>query len=135
MTTSEHPELALLRKPRHIDVSADLIERQASLLGAINLCIQLSGLDDKELYMTLGIDAGHWSRIMKGDAHFPVNKLDELMTLCGNESPLRWMAHKRGYGLHLLKTEAERRIEELESQLARETERRAWAEEMITRRA
>ncbi len=129
-----HPELPLVREPAHVEVSMELIRRQKSFINAIALCTQLSGLDDKEIYMTLGIDAGHWSRIVKGDAHFPVNKIDELMTLCGNEAPLKWLANKRGYSLQLLKTEAERRIEDLEFRLEKETERRQWAEDLAVKR-
>ena len=129
-----HPELPLVRKPAHVEVSMELIRRQKSFINAIALCTQLSGLDDKEIYMTLGVDAGHWSRIVKGDAHFPVNKIDELMTLCGNEAPLKWLANKRGYSLQMLKTEAERRIEDLEFKLEKETERRVWAEELVVKR-
>lgn len=129
-----HPELPLARKPATIEVSMELIKRQKTFINAIALCTQLSGLDDKEIYITLEIDAGHWSRIVKGDAHFPVNKIDDLMTLCGNEAPLKWLAFKRGYGLQLLKTEAERRIEELEFQLQKETERRQWAEDLAIKR-
>jgi len=129
-----HPELALVRKTTPIDVSMELVKRQKNFIGAIALCTQLSGLDDKEIYMTLGVDAGHWSRIVKGDAHFPVNKIDELMTLCGNEAPLKWLAYKRGYSLQMLKTEAERRIEDLEFQLQKETERRLWAEDLAIKR-
>ena len=129
-----HPELPLVREPAHVEVSMELIRRQKSFINAIALSTQLSGLDDKEIYMTLGIDAGHWSRIVKGDAHFPVNKIDELMTLCGNEAPLKWLANKRGYSLQLLKTEAERRIEDLEFRLEKETERRQWAEDLAVKR-
>ena len=117
LTTVDHPELALARSVERIEVPADLIEKQKSLSAAIALCIQLSGLEEKEVYMTLGIDAGHWTRIMKGDAHFPVNKLDVLMDLCGNEAPLQWQAKKRGYALVMIKTEAERRAEEAEERL------------------
>ena len=134
MTTVAHPELPLVRKPAHVEVSMELIRRQKLFINAIALCTQLSGLDDKEIYMTLGVDAGHWSRIVKGDAHFPVNKIDELMTLCGNEAPLKWLANKRGYSLQLLKTEAERRIEDLEFRLEKETERRQWAEDLAVKR-
>ena len=134
MPTVAHPELPLVRKPAHVEVSMELIRRQKSFINAIALSTQLSGLDDKEIYMTLGIDAGHWSRIVKGDAHFPVNKIDELMTLCGNEAPLKWLANKRGYSLQLLKTEAERRIEDLEFRLEKETERRQWAEDLAVKR-
>lgn len=130
----EYPELALARKADKAEVPMSLVTRQPSMAQAIALCVQVSGLDDKEVYLTLGIDAGHWTRIMKGDAHFPVNKLSDLMDLCGNESPLLWLSHVRGYGLVMLKTEAERRIEELQAQLERERERRMWAEDMATGR-
>ncbi len=129
-----HPEPPLARRANRMDVPIELVSRQETFIGAIALCTQLSGLDDKEIYMTLEIDAGHWSRIVKGDAHFPVNKIDALMNICGNEAPLLWLANRRGYGLQLLKSEAERRIEDLEHQLQKETERRQWAEELAVRR-
>lgn len=112
-----YPELPLARKPDSIDIPVDLVLRQKTFAGAIALCVQLSGLDDKEVYLSLEIDAGHWTRIMKGDAHFPVNKLNQLCDLCGNESPLMWWANSRGYGLVMLKTEAERRADEAEVML------------------
>lgn len=126
----DHPELPLARKADKTEVPLSLVVRQTSLAQAIALCVQVSGLEDKEVYLSLGIDAGHWTRIMKGDAHFPVNKLGELMDLCGNEAPLIWLSNSRGYGLVLLKTEAERRIETLEAALSQERERRQWAEDM-----
>lgn len=136
LSTIEYPELPLARKAEKVDVPLDLIVRQPTLSSAIALCVQASGLEDKEVYLSLGIDAGHWSRIMKGDAHFPVNKLIDLMDLCGNEAPLTWLSNQRGYGLVLLKTEADRRIEDLENQLNRERERRIWAEDIaVGRRA
>lgn len=129
------PELPLARKADKSDVPLPLVVRQPTMAQAIALCVQVSGLEDKEVYLTLGIDAGHWTRIMKGDAHFPVNKLGDLMDLCGNEAPLIWLSNRRGYGLVLLKSEAERRIEALEAQLSRERERRQWAEDMIVGRS
>jgi predicted XRE-type DNA-binding protein len=97
-----------------VDVPLESVLARKSLLGAVNLCIELSGLDDKEIYIPLGIDAGHFSNLRKGKGHFPIDKLDELMDLCGNEVPLVWLAHKRGKGLVVLKSEAERRAEAAE---------------------
>lgn len=134
LTTIDHPELALVRQANVMEAPHDLVARKKTFLSAIVLCVQLSGLDDKEVYLTLSIDAGHWSRIMKGDAHFPVDKIDELMSICGNEAPLQWMAMKRGYSLVMLKSAAERRIEELERALVKETERRLWAEDLVVGR-
>ena len=116
-----HAELPLARRVDRFDVPMELVLKQASMLGAIALCTQLSGLEEKEIYLTLGIDAGHWTRITKGEAHFPMNKLNDLMTLCGNEAPLLWLANSRGYALTLLKSEAERRAEEAEAR-AKEAE-------------
>lgn len=118
MPTVDEPELKLVRKAEPVDVPTSLVLKQPSQSAAIALCVQVSGLDDKEVYLSLGIDAGHWSRIMKGDAHFPVNKLNELCDMCGNESPLIWWIHSRGYDPRSL-----RRIEsdlERENRLLRE---------------
>lgn len=116
----DHPELPLARKADRVDVPLELVVKQPTFAAAIALCVQLSGLEDKEVYLALEIDAGHWSRIMKGDAHFPVNKLNDLMDMCGNEAPLMWLANSRGYGLVVLKTESERRAEAAERALADE---------------
>lgn len=119
----DHPELPLTRKAERIDIPLDLVLKQPTLAAAIALCVQASGLEEKEVYLPLEIDAGHWTRIMKGDAHFPVNKLNGLMDLCGNEAPLMWLANSRGYGLVILKTEAERRAEAAERALNEEREK------------
>lgn len=111
----EQGGLLLARSPRSPDpeeVSLVAIGKRQNLLSAINLCIEVSGLDDKEIGLALGIDAGHLSNIRKGKGgcNFPTNKLDDLMTLCGNEIPLQWQALKRGKGLVMLEGEAERRL-------------------------
>lgn len=127
--------LSLVRPRESVAVPDALVSRQKCLLSAIVLCVQASGLEDKEVYLSLGIDAGHWSRIMKGDAHFPVNKIGDLMDLCGNEAPLTWLAQSRGKGLVLLKSEAERRIEDLQAELSKTKERLQWATDLVTRRS
>lgn len=79
-------------------IDPKLIQQQTTMLAAIKLCISMAGFDsDKEIFLPLGIDAGHWSRICKGDAHFPIDKLPALMDLCGNEAPLLWLVDARGY--------------------------------------
>lgn len=109
-----------------VSVDLSLIKRQISLSSAIALCVQAAGLEDKEVYLTLGIDAGHWTRITKGDAHFPVNKLNALMDICGNEAPLQWLANSRGYGLVMLVPESERKLREAEAALIEERARTKW---------
>jgi predicted XRE-type DNA-binding protein len=128
MNMAEQGVLPLAKSPRAVnpdEVSTQVIGRRKSLLDAINLCIDVSGLDDKEIGFALGIDAGHLSNIRKGKTgcNFPTNKLDDLMTLCGNEIPLVWQAMKRGKGLVMLEGEAERQLrlqKEENDRLARE---------------
>lgn len=105
-------QIPLVEKGDAVDVDKTLIHRQKSLLSAIALCAQAAGLQDKELYLPLGIEPSHWSRMMKGDAHFPLERLGPLMDLCGNEAPLEWLAHSRGYELRPLETEVERLLRE-----------------------
>lgn len=44
-----------------------------------------------EIAARLEINRGHWSKILKGNAHFPLQKLPILMSLCGNTIPLQWL--------------------------------------------
>jgi hypothetical protein len=96
-----------------------MLQAQKSLLAAINLCATLSGLDDNEIALELEIQPAQWSRIKAGQAHMPPDKIGALMDLCGNEAPLLWLARDRGYGLVLLKSEAERQRDEALEQAAR----------------
>lgn len=107
----EQGQLHLVRRVGKVVLPLELIVAQPSLLAAINLCITASGLEDKEIYLELGIDAGHFTNLRKGKGHFPTDKLNDLMDLCGNEAPLIWLANSRGQGLVQLKSETERLLE------------------------
>lgn len=103
--------------PTRMDVEPSVIYRQPTFLAAIKLCIHYAGFDyEKEIYKSLNIDAGNWSRMMNGAAAFPPDKLIPLIDLCGNEIPLQWFAFKRGYRLEPERSEHERRIAELEAE-------------------
>ena len=93
----EQGVLALARQPDRVEVPIEIVMARRDLLGAINLMFDLSGLDDKEIYLTLEIDAGHFSNIRKGKqgCHFPPNKLQAAMDLCRSEIPLIWLARTR----------------------------------------
>jgi len=105
-----------LGKPKQEPIELSVITRQPNLMSAVRLCIQVSGLDEKQVCMTLDIDAGHWSRIMKGEAHFPLNKLETLMDLCANDIPLIWQANRRGFELKPLKSTIEQQMEALKNE-------------------
>lgn len=112
--------LRLVRTDQRLDHR--VVIAQPSMLAAIKLCISAAGFDaGKEVYAELEIDAGHWSRILRGEAHFPVNKLHALMDLCGNEAPLQWLVHDRGYDIDSLRVrenELEQRNRELREEVA-----------------
>lgn len=135
LTLVDQPGLPLTRKVDRFAIPLEMVVKQRSLSQAIALCVQMSGLDDKEVYLPLEIDAGHWTRIMKGDAHFPVNKLIPLMDMCGNEAPLMWLANSRGYGLVVLQTESERRAEAAEIALRNEREKNRLLTDLLQGKA
>lgn len=88
------PMLGEARKPVPVD---DILIRQCeTLLDAIHLCIHLSRKKHYALCDELGIDRGHWTRIMQGQAHFPTNKMTELMNRCANYAPLQWLSNAMG---------------------------------------
>ena len=100
-------------------VDAQVVAAQPDMTAAIKLCIQVSGRDQKALYLDLGIDKGQWSRILGGKAHFPQDKLNTLCDLCANEIPLLWWALHRGYGLSPLESALEQENRKLRDELER----------------
>lgn len=135
MTVAEQHHLPLSRHANPVAVTAEMVGRQSSFLAAINLCVQLCGLDGKEIASALGIQQAQWSRIMSGEAHMPPDKINDLMDLCGNEAPLVWLANSRGYGLHLLRSEAERQRDEALTELAKARDREEMLRDLLIRGA
>ena len=76
-------------------VEDDLIARCENMMGAVHLCIHLSRLSHERICECLGIDKGHWSRMMQGRAHFPLNKLTALEGLCSNLAPTQYLMSVR----------------------------------------
>ena len=71
-------------------VPLELIETCRHRLDAIRLCVQLSSLPHEHIAKKLGLDKGHFSRIMQGKAYFPDTKTIQLMELCGNVAPTQF---------------------------------------------
>ena len=107
-------ELALVRSPLRASVAIEVVRAQKSAEAALSLAIAASGLDDKEIYIALDIDAGHWSRMKKGEAGFPPNKLHDFCQLVGNTIYPEWIAYQVGCQLVMIQSEAERRAEQAE---------------------
>jgi len=82
----------------------DEIAREKTLGNAIELCAKLAGFAlDKELQQQLGADKAQFSRWQSGAEGIVWPKFARLMDVCGNDAPLLWMLHERGYDLHSLR--------------------------------
>lgn len=94
-----------------IEVNPAEVSRKPTMGAAISLCAELAGLEPKQIQGKLGMDKGQWSRWESGSEGVIWPKLSALMDFCGNDAPLLWMLHQRGYDLHSirkLETETER---------------------------
>jgi hypothetical protein len=97
-------------------VRPEQISLEKSLGSAIELCAKVAGHElDKTLQMQLGVDKGQFSRWQSGSEGIKWPKLVELMDACGNDAPLLWMLHDRGWDLHTIRrreseTERENRL-------------------------
>jgi plasmid maintenance system antidote protein VapI len=102
-----------------IEIRPAEVARKHTLGDAIQMCAELAGFSlDKELQQVLGVDKAQFSRWMSGQEGISWPKFSKLMDACGNDAPLFWMLHQRGYDLtSLRKTETDT---ETQLRLARE---------------
>ena len=128
-------QLELPMKPTMQDLDADMVSRQPSLTAAILLCQQVAGLDDRELAKALALDPAQWSRVKTGQAHFPQERLNRLMDVCGNEAPLIWLASRRGYDLKARMTLLEQRLDQERSRAETLEEQNKLLRDLLTGRA
>lgn len=102
-----------------IEVPLSEVVRKSTLGKAIEYCAELAGYDyGKELEGALrdrGVkcDDTQLSRWKKGEEGIKVEKFFGLMDVCGNDAPLMWLLHARGYDLASVR----RRESETERQL------------------
>jgi hypothetical protein len=114
MSDVDQAELALTREPQHMTIPIELIRSKKTSGAAITLACDSSGLDDKEVYLALGIDAGYFSNIKKGKATLQGDLLKDFCRVVGNSVYPEWLAYQVGCTLVMVKTEAERRAEQAE---------------------
>jgi hypothetical protein len=113
-------ELALSRRAEPNDMPIEVVRRQKSAAAAFSLACQSSGLEDKEIYGALALDAGYFSRIKKGEATLQADLVTPFCDVVGNRIYPEWMAYQIGCTLVQIKSEAERRLELALEQLAQE---------------
>jgi len=111
-------EQKLLPVARKIDVRPEEVVRKKSFGASIELCAELADFElDKQLSDGLGFDKGQFSRWQSGGEGIMWPKLVKIMDFCGNDAPLLWMNHDRGWDLYAMRrqqTEMEKRVEAAE---------------------
>jgi hypothetical protein len=114
-------DLLIKPKPEVDEVPLEMIRRRPTLLRAFQLAQDASGLEDKEIYGALDIDASHWTRIKNGTASLALNDFVPFMHVVRNEIPLIWIAEKSGYDWSTIRkhrSDLERENERLRQELA-----------------
>ena len=107
----DQSELALSRPPQQVDIPTALIRAKKNSGAAFGLACDASGLDDKEIYLALGIDAGYFTNIKKGKATLQADLINTFCQIIGNTIYPEWIAYQVGCSLVMLKSEAERRAD------------------------
>lgn len=103
-----------------VEIRPEEVSRKQSLGDAIQLCAELAGFGlDKELQQQLGVDKAQFSRWSSGTEGIVWPKFARLMDACGNDAPLMWMLHQRGYDLHTVR-KRESETEKVNRQLREE---------------
>jgi len=85
------------------EVTPQEIARESTLGGSIALCAKAAGYEPKQVQDALKTDKAQWSRWESGQEGVVWPKFTALMDYCGNDAPVLWMLHRRGYDLHSLR--------------------------------
>jgi len=103
-----------------VEIRPEEVARKQSLGDALQMCAELAGFSlDKELQQRLGVDKAQFSRWTSGTEGIVWPKFVKLMDTCGNDAPLMWMLHQRGYDLHSMR-KLESETEKVNRQLREE---------------
>ena len=96
-----------------VEVNPSEVMRKSSLGGSIELCLELAGLEPKQVQADLKLDKAQFSRWASGNEGITWPKLRAVMDRCGNDAPLLWMNHASGWDLRSMRrveSETERRL-------------------------
>lgn len=96
-----------------VEVNPSEVVRKTSLGASIELCLELAGLEPKQLQADLKVDKAQFSRWSSGQEGVVWPRLCAVMDRCGNDAPLLWMNHARRWDLHAMRrveSETERRL-------------------------
>ncbi len=86
-----------------VEVNPKEVARKATLGQALDLCMELAGLEPKQLMAGIKLDKAQFSRWQSGQEGVNWPKLVAVMDYCGNDAPLLWMNHARGIDLYSIR--------------------------------
>ena len=95
------------------EVTPQEIARESTLGGSIALCAKAAGYEPKQVQDVIKADKAQFSRWTDDKEGIVWGKFVALMDACGNDAPLLWMLHARGYDLASLRrqeTETEKAL-------------------------
>lgn len=113
-------------------VTAQEVSREKTFGGAVALCAKAAGLEPKQVTDAVRtsegkpVDKAAWSRWVNDNEGVEWPKLVQIMDKCGNDAPILWMLHARGYDLSSLRraeSETERRARIAEERAAKAEEK------------
>lgn len=125
-------DLGLRRRAEPNTLPIELIRRQKTAAAAFSLACQSSGLEDKEIFGELDIDAGYFSRMKAGTATLQADKVALFCKIVANTIYPEWQAFQLGCTLTMLKSEAERQADELREQLAASVRENLLMKQLLT---
>ncbi len=110
----DQAELSLTRQPNQVEIPIEMIRAKKTAGSAITLACDTSGLEDKEIFMPLGIDKGYFSNIKSGNATLQADLIHNFCQVVGNRIYPEWLAYQVGCTLVEIETETQRllRIEQ-----------------------
>lgn len=106
-----YPELRLVKRAEANDVPVELVRKQNCAGKAFTLACDSSGLDDKEIYLAIPIDAGTFSKIKSGRATLQAEYLQRFCHVVNNRVYPEWLAFQIGCTLVVIRSEAERKLD------------------------
>lgn len=105
-------ELRLVKRAEANDVPLETVRRQKTPGAAFTLACSSSGLEDKEIYGAINVDAGTFSRIKSGTATLQGDDLVLFCHVVNNRIYPEWLAYQLGCTLVQIQSEAERQLAE-----------------------
>lgn len=128
-------EMRLVRAGNKTVIPVEMIRSRKTAGQAFTLACDACGLDDKEIAFALGYDKATFSRIKAGTNTLDADRIAAFCEVVGNTVYPEWIAYQTGHGLVLLKSEAERLLDQRTEELARERERSKLLAEILQGRA